>query len=236
MIQPGFKRDELRARYAVSAIHEDQWHSFGDQWRREFVKFAIPSSAKNDGRLLNAGSGIYALNLSSWEEVAIDLFNEPLLDRKLAVCGNVANLPFCECAFDAVVCTGEVLGYCDPPRAIAEFSRVIRPCGMLLCDFGSTRSSRYWMKKAYGRASDLVTVEYNGEPERIWIYDPKYILSLLRQFGFRVIARYGIYGWATLLARLGAAPSFAVRAEWLQRIMPFPAGSADIAVIVAQRL
>jgi SAM-dependent methyltransferase len=232
---PGFRRQELQARYNVSAVEEDRWHSFGDVQRRHLIRRTFDHFGERHGRILNAGSGVHTLGLGDWEEIAIDFFERPLHRTSCAVCGNIAQLPFGESTFDAVICVGEVLGYCDPPQAVAEFFRVIRPQGILFCDFGSTQSARYWFTEVYRRAAEMVTVEYNGEPERIWIYDPDYINSLLRQAGFCTILLTGIYRWAALFAQL-CGQKYALKAEQLQRLLPFPSRSADVVVIVARRL
>jgi SAM-dependent methyltransferase len=233
---PGFSRDDLRARYDVPALDEDEWHTFGDAQRRLIVQGALGQIGYGESWFLNAGAGVHSLGWEAGNEVLVDLFSAPIAGRRLAVCADIGSLPFQKAKFGAVVCTGEVLGYCDPARAFSEFSRVASSGGILILDFASTRSARYWWTKTYARTADLVTVQYNGRPERIWIYDPKYIYSLLVDFGFQVDRLSYIYTWSVLLNRFGVGDRNALKLERCLRMFPLPISAADIIVIVARRV
>lgn len=232
---PGFARDELRKRYDVASLQEDEWHSFEDNGRRLFIGSELPSPKVGKCYLLNAGAGVHILDLKGWEVVSVDLFSKPLLRQPLGVCASVTNLPFASRSFRAVICLGEVLGYCDPVSALAEFARILASEGILILDFASTRSFRYWFSAAYGRAADLVSVDYNGELEKIWIYDPKYIRSLLVKSGFSITREDGVCGWAALLQRSGLRTATALRAEtYLQKFARLLTWS-DLIILAARR-
>jgi ubiquinone/menaquinone biosynthesis C-methylase UbiE len=167
--------------------------------------------------------------------MAVDLFEAPIRRQQHFVRASIEELPFPSKMFGAVVCVGEVLGYCDPSKALAEFARLLTPSGVLICDFGNTRSFRYWLKQQHGRAADLLKDEYNGTPEPIWVYDPRYISSLLASFGFSVESVYGTHTWSALARRIGftarLATSIQRHLEWLH----LPPGWADITTIAAVR-
>jgi len=143
-------------------------------------------------RLLNAGAGVYGNTTGESSEVSVDLFSTPMKGRRNAVCANVERLPFRDGSFNCVLCVGEVLAYCDPSAAFAEFSRVLAPTGTLICDFGNSRSVSHWFNRTFARAADLVVDEYNGSPEKIWRYDPRYMSGLLNSHGFVTKAKFGI--------------------------------------------
>lgn len=231
----GFKRNELRARYDVENIHEDEWHSYSGKKTSEFLNRYLSFSTTNSKWLLNAGAGIYEIQFDKCKEVLVDLFTTPIRNKKYAVCASVENLPFKSDAFAGIVCVGEVLAYCDPTAAINEFARILEQAGVLIFDFGSSRSIRYWLKKPYGRAADLVTDFYNGKPEKTWIYDPAYIESLLQSYGLKIIARFGIHTWSALARRIGAPTPLAM---FIQRHLEWahlPSNWADVTTIVASR-
>ena len=217
-------------------VREDAWHAYSGHKTATFVADNLPLTAFLSGLLLNAGAGIYDLRVGNWKEIPIDIFDAPIMGRARAVCASVERLPFQTGTFAGIVCVGEVLGYCDPAMAIREFARVLAPTGILICDFGSSRSLRYLLRKEHGRSADLVTDQYNGMPERIWIYDPAYVESFLLSSGFEIKARSGSHTWSALARRMGANPSTALfiqrRLEWLKP----PSAWSDLTMISAVRI
>lgn len=235
-MSPGFRRDELRSRYDISAINEDEWHEYSGGKTAEFITRYLTGTGAKNKLLLNAGAGVYEVRADSWREVSVDLFSTPLQNRQYGVCASVESLPFQDATFGAVVCVGEVLAYCDPAAAIAEFARVLAPSGILICDFGSSKSIRYWLRHPFGRAADLVTDSYNGAPERIWVYDPAYVASLLESHGFVIKARLGTHTWSALARRFGASIPFAIRLQRRLERLHLPVGWADVTTVVAERV
>ena len=235
MTRPGFERHALKPRYDVPSIQEDAWHCYSGQRTTEIVSQALAQSDTRCNRLLNAGSGCHRLQFASWEEVAIDLFPIPLLTHPLAVCASIERLPFQSESFGAAVCVGEVLAYCDPAQALKELARVLTPRGVLICDFGSSRSFKYRFTHSFGRAADLVVDSYNGLPENIWIYDPRYVKSVLEDLGLEISLEIGIHGWSAAARRLGLSPLLSVTIERYLRWAPLPASCSDIMTFVARR-
>lgn len=233
--KPHFSREELKGRYDVTMLSEDAWHAYSGERTARLVTRYLAQCRAGSRFVLNAGSGVNALNVDSWEETCVDLFEAPIRSHKHAVCANVEQLPFAPESFGAVVCVGEVLGYCDAAQAISEFDRVLQPQGVLICDFGSTTSLRHWSTPVYGRAADIITDVYNGSPEPIWVYDPEYICSILRSKRFQVESLHGTHTWSSLIRRLGGQPSSAVKVEKILCHLPLPRSWADITTIVAVR-
>jgi SAM-dependent methyltransferase len=234
-VAPGFKREELKQRYDVSVMHEDDWHTYSTQREAEFISRHLGAVNPPSDWLLNAGAGVHQVRLSGWREVPTDLFIAPIRNRPYAACASVEALPFSSGTFGAVVCVGEVLAYCDPALAIAEFARVLLPSGILICNFGSSRSLRYWFCSSYGRAADLVTDFYNGGPEPTWVYDPLYVCSILTSAGFEVRASFGTHIWSALAQRLGLSTRAGLflqrHFEWLR----LPSAWGALTMIVAVR-
>jgi SAM-dependent methyltransferase len=235
-VSPRFKRDELKIRYDVPLIYEDDWHTYSGDRTSAFIARHLSSFPAASNWLLNAGAGVYSIGLKPWREVSLDLFTLPIRERQYGVCATIEHLPFQSNVFGGIVCVGEVLAYCDPAVTLSEFSRVIAPSGVLIVDFGSSRSFRHWFRAPYGRAADLIEDYYNGTPEPTWVYDPTYIGSLLVSFGFQVKTRLGTHTWSALARRFGMSES---KAMFLQRHLDslrLPSGWADLTTIVAVRL
>lgn len=234
-MSPGFKPHELASRYNVESFREDEWHAYFGNKSSKIVADRLASCESISRLLLNAGSGVYRIGIDGWSEIAVDLFDTPIQGRQNAVCASIEDLPFESGTFGAVVCVGEVLGYCDPVKAISEFSRILTNSGILICDFGNSRSLRHLLKSQYGRSADLITDQYNGTPEQIWIYDPGYIRSLLIAAEFNIRQVSGIHIWSALARRVGFSPQ---KATSIQRCFDWarlPARWADVTVIVAVR-
>ena len=230
----GFARNVFAPRYDVEEFQEDAWHRHAAEKTATIVQRQIGRLAPG-GRALNAGAGVYTFDAVEIEEVRVDLFVKPLKARGNAVCADVQLLPFGEGTFDLVVCVGEVLGYCDPATALAELTRVLAPSGTLVCDFANSRGFPRWLTPGFGRAADVVTTEYNGTPERSWVYDPRYVESLLARHGMVVRERMGTHTWSSLARRVGLSADTAIR---LQRSLAAPAQAqrwAELVTFVARR-
>jgi SAM-dependent methyltransferase len=235
-IRAGFAREELEQRYDVPSMQEDAWHSYSDDRTRGLVtRFLAFEGGSHSLVLLNAGAGVHRLHLEGWSEVAVDIFDAPIRNHANAVCASVEDLPFNDKSFDAIVCIGEVLAYCDPAKSFTEFARVIKPNKKLICDFGNSRSPRHWMTAQYGKAAALVTVDYNGTPERTWVYDPAYISKVLRDRGFVVRNTDGIHRWSTFARRVGLGIDSALSLERLLSSLPLGKGWSDTMMVVADR-
>lgn len=233
--RPGFDPEELKLRYDVEAFREDAWHTYCGRRTANIVAEGLLRSVAKSRTLLNAGSGVHRIEAPGWEEVSVDLFAAPLRLHSRSVRANVEQLPFKNSEFGAVVCVGEVLGYCDPAKAIVEFSRVLERGGILICDFGNSRSIRYWFTSTFRRSADLVTDAYNGSPERIWVYDPSYILSVANTCGLRVLQMTGTHSWSAVARRVGVGPDGAVWWEKALNRIPAPNSWAALTTIVACR-
>ena len=233
--RPGFAPEELKPRYDVETIVEDAWHAYSGQETARILADNLPLAKAQSKLLLNAGAGIYQIRIPPWEEVSVDLFPTPLRGHPRSVCATVEQLPFPAAEFGAIVCVGEVLGYCDPARAIAEFSRVLAPRGLLICDFGNSGSARHWFTPAHSRTADMIVDMYNGTPERIWVYDPAYIQSVLRSCGFEVLRTIGTHTWSAVGRKLGLPTSKALGLQSWLRWLPFPTAFADLTTIAAVR-
>ena len=112
--------------------------SFFHRNRRRVIR-SLLKRYRARGPMLDAGCGT-GLNLSSMPSGSVGLDINPRnlalirsrLPDRMAVEGDIENMPFGGAAFETVVCT-EVLEHVPyPDRALAEIGRVLRPGGLLL--------------------------------------------------------------------------------------------------------
>src|SRR5262249_12334432 len=129
----------------------------------------------------------------------------------------------------------EVLGYCDPSKALSELSRTMMPGATLICDFRNSRGFRHLFTPAYGRAADIVVDDYNSAPERTWIYDPAYVEQLLTSFGFHLREQIGIHTWSAAIRRLGGSAKLAITVQRVLDRISLSTSHADLTTIVAER-
>lgn len=232
---PGLSREKLRERYDVGNFEEDEWHRLCGERTSAIIRREVRAPGGRPAQLLNAGCGVYTLGLPNWHEIGVDLFEAPLGSRSDVICANIESLPFENGSFGAVLCVGEVLGYCDPQRALREFSRLAAPGATLICDFGSTLSARYLLTAVRGRMADIISDEYNGTEERVWVYHPDYIRKLIEGVGFEVLKEFGTHSLPALARRMGCPQSVAAAGVASLPWIPQPKRLADVRTIVAAK-
>lgn len=235
-MENGFRRNELQDRYNISSIEEDAWHTYTGEKTSLLLADVFEHAAVASGKLLNAGAGVHSVNLPGAEEFFVDLFLEPIKRRANAICANIEQLPFPNGLFQCVVCVGEVLSYCDPALAIKEFNRVLSPTGQLVCDIGSTRSSRHWFTELFAKRASIVVDEYNGSNENVWRYDPNYIATLLQACGFEIDQKHGLHTWSMIARRFGVSQKTAVTLQAHLEPLKLPIECADIVTFVARKV
>ncbi|MEJ2577858.1 MAG: class I SAM-dependent methyltransferase [Kineosporiaceae bacterium] len=75
--------------------------------------------------------------------------------------GDAHALPFPDARFDSVLCSFALCGITDPPRALAEMVRVLRPGGLLL--LADHVMSTAWPVRWAQATRDLVSIPLYGE-------------------------------------------------------------------------
>lgn len=94
--------------------------------------------------------------------------------------GDAHALPFGDSGFDTVVCTFALCGIADPPRALEEMVRVLRPQGLLL--LADHVASTVWPVRWAQAAMDLLWIPLYGEHWR------RRSFPQVRRMGLRVEA------------------------------------------------
>jgi SAM-dependent methyltransferase len=232
----GFPRQALASRYDVTDLKEDEWHEHCGRTTKSLLQRWLPAPSSNCKSMLNAGAGIYDIAAPGYDQYHLDLFTTPLEGRSRAVCGRIEQMPFCATCFDVVVCVGEVLSYCDPSRAFAEFNRCLRKGGLLIFDYPSSRSPRHWLADRFGRAADLFRDHYNHTDEPIWIYSPAYIEELLGNTGFQGRARGGTHTLSAIARRLRLPFATASRLEQRLPFLGRLTFVADVITVAARKV
>ncbi len=209
------KLDLTRIRQAYNHRDEiwptsDPWHHYTGTRLFEIAGKFIALHDRNGRTVLNVGPGAAAHG--STRVFHVDIAEKWLIGRSLSVVGSLDHLPFNNCTFDAVLCVGSVLNYCDVVAGVSEVARVLRPGGYLLLEFESSTSGEYLFTNVYGRAATLIKTSYGAQEERLWIYRPRFVKDLLQEHGIAVEKHAALHTVTALMFRL-------VRDERLARII-----------------
>ena len=197
---------------------KDGWHRHTHVTIGELVRRYAPGFRLSHKKMLNLGSGGNSYALQAAFEVQLDIAERHLPRNDLAVVGTAELLPFGEKTFDFVLCVGSVLNYCNAVNAIVEIARVLVPGGALLLEFESSRSAEYLGRSEFGRNSVLVSTTFQGETELLWIYNPIYIIALLKAAGLELLTDEGIHSITALAYRFSDNEDFAMRFATLDRL------------------
>lgn len=160
----------------------NSWHNVN---QANIFKFVNKVKFNDNDTILNAGSGGTDYGLKQ-EIYNIDIAENKNKLFKHFVQGNIEATPFDSDYFDAIICVGSVINYCDAGKVISEFSRIIKSGGKLIVEFESSYSFELFHTNAYMKSAELITTSYFNMPHKMWVYSPKYILRLLKCSGFRV--------------------------------------------------
>lgn len=201
---------------------EDSWHSYTHKVMHGVVKNWVLGSHHDSGKILNIGSGGASYGLPTLDITHTDLCGRRLPTGSSVVC-NAEQLPFPDGMFDVTICVGSVLNYCDALAVISEISRVTRANGRLILEFEKSDSFEYLRSKVFCKNATIVTTFYAGEKERIWVFNEKYVLSLLASMHFRVRRRKPIHllsSALSLLLPIQIAAKFGFL-DWIAASVPF---------------
>jgi SAM-dependent methyltransferase len=181
---------------------EDVWHAYTGKKLEEIVCQAVADLALNEKAVLNVGSAGSTYGLDSENHFHLDIAERLLPRGGKSVAGSAEALPFLSGSFDAVICVGSVINYCDAVPVCRETARVLRPGGWLLLEFESSESGEYLWKPGYSRMVNYVTTSYLGQEERLWLYAPVYLKALLDASGLIVKDDVGFHVSTVMAYRL----------------------------------
>jgi SAM-dependent methyltransferase len=204
---PRLRPSEIRSRYNHPSWFGsvDRWHRFtADEVRREIARFWVSITVPENCAVLNAGAGGNNLDLLPDNTINLDISERRIQSSAHPLVGSVEAVPLKNNCIDIVLCIGSVINYCDAALTISEFERVLKPNGILILEFESSKSAELITQEAFGRAAAIAETFYCGRPEAVWVYSPAYIFSLLKAASFtrlQQIAVHVLSPWVLLVLR-----------------------------------
>ena len=144
-------------------------------------KYTISDSSK----IVNIGSAGNEYNIPG-EHYHVDIAEERIKHCSRYYVGSAEKLPFPDNYFDAGLCVGSVINYCDPLLVISEISRVLKPNAVSVLDFEQSRSYQF-IGSFFNCNARIITSFNSGVDDRIWIFSERIIRSYCKMHGLKVM-------------------------------------------------
>jgi SAM-dependent methyltransferase len=209
-------QDEVDARLEFETILEryrsirryritDDWHEYtAARIRHELRVHWWRMHVHTNAVVLNAGAGNNDLGVCPPSTINLDTSEAGVALLPNPIVASIEDIPLPNASVDTLVCVGSVINYCDAAAAISEFSRILKPGGHLVLEYESSRAADLFKQTAFGRAAAIAETFYGDEPEVLWVFDPRYIRSLLSASGLKVVKTIPIHigsPWALLVTK-----------------------------------
>lgn len=213
----------------------DHWHL----WSRQQIEEYIHSIAFQDSDyVLNAGSGGNGYGLTC-NMVHVDIADQKLKGVTNAIVSSIEKMPINDAVFDAAICVGSVINYCDATASIAELTRVLKQNGILVLEFESSSGYEYKGSSAYCKSAAVVTVKFQGQDHTQWLYSLQYIKSLLLANGLFIDDIFPYHIMSSLVLKNTKNETVAVKYAKLDafvRKIPFVSTHANNIIIRCRKL
>lgn len=170
---------------------DDPWHlQISKMYYREVGKF-VDSIGGGGKYIANIGCGDVKYECAS-SIINVDIAEKNLTAHRNPVCASAEYLPFDDSSFDGVICVGSVINYCNAIDVCSEVHRILRKNGRAIIEFESSESFEYFGRDQYGKSASMVDTKYANMPERIWLYKPSYMRSIVNGLGMQICStKYG---------------------------------------------
>jgi SAM-dependent methyltransferase len=214
----------------------DRWNEYKHQETQRFILRTGSVILQSSKRALDAGAGDSVYEWMPPNCVSLDRHLKQLGQKNNAVVGDAERMPFSDGSFDLVICIGSVLNYVSAAEALNEFARITSRGGYIFLHFETSTSFEHIFKSAWGASVHLNKTTNASRTDFVWVYSPKYILSLLTALRFNVIKSSRFHVISALLCRLGIPQRHAHHFARLDRMAPFLHHFSDDVVILAQKI
>jgi SAM-dependent methyltransferase len=204
---------------------DDVWHSYTYKILHKHIQDYIDElQFKNTQIVLNAGCGKTTYKTCA-NIIYMDIIEEYINLFEDYIIGSIEDIPLQDCSVDCVICVGSVINYVDIQKAMSEFSRVLKPNGILLLEFERSNSAEFLFTKKYAKTVFMQTYQYNNQTHYLWMYNEKFVLQLAEFYKFSCNKIYRFHSISSLLFRFGISEKKAAKYSkldnWLQFLSAF---------------
>lgn len=181
---------------------DDYWHDATHSIIENFIGSWVKKHITEKSICLNIGSGKTKYETKG-KLIQMDIIEEYIHDEPNYIVGSLEHIPFEDESVDFIICVGSVLNYCDAMSSIREISRVLKPNGHAIIEFERSNSAEFLFSKNYGSKVFLNKYHYNNQEHSLWMYNEKYIKSLLEFYNLKIESIYRFHILSSILYRIG---------------------------------
>ena len=160
----------------------DNWHKYS---KVTIEKHLSELKFNEEMLVLNAGSGGNDYGFQN-EMYHVDITENKIDKFSKFYVASVDNLPFENNFFDIVICVGSVINYTEAFKTLSELTRVLKINGTLVIEFESSWGLEHSNTSCFMKDSSIVTLKYNNQDHKQWLYSPNYIKALLNVNNLRI--------------------------------------------------
>lgn len=180
---------------------DNRWYNYTLKYILDFIANNLTSKLSRESIFLNAGSGGSVYNLPGicyHLDIAENLIN--MFERYTVA--SIEEMPFEDNSFDAAICVGSVLNYCDAVKSLRELSRVVKHGGYLILEFERSNTGELWFTSEYGKNTTKQQYDYMGHIHTLWLYSEKVIAQILKECNFDIIRQERFHCISALANRI----------------------------------
>lgn len=180
----------------------DAWHAQTYQTIYNFVVKQLKNYDRDNVLILNAGSGgtVYP---HKGKMIHLDIIESYIKNFKYHIVASIDQTTLDDESVDIVICVGSVINYADYQKSLEEFSRILKPDGILILEFERSNSGEFLFNKKHNSIIFPQTYYYNGQKHTLWMYNEKNIIKILKLYGLKTTNKYRFHTMSTLLYRFG---------------------------------
>lgn len=165
--------------------YNNKWYDYTQKKINSFIYQNTPKYIDDNSTYLNAGSGGTTYNLPG-QCYHVDIARNLIENLPNFFVSSIENLPFQDNYFDATICVGSVLNYCDVFSAIKELSRTLKAGGCLILEYERSQTAELWFSKEYGLTTTIQKYTYLEHIHTLWLYSEKHIKQLLHDNSLQI--------------------------------------------------
>lgn len=212
------------------------WYDYVHQRIIRFVQSSLKKRLSKESIYLNAGSGGSVYDLPG-NCVHVDIAENLIRSLPHHYVASVESLPFQNNTFDAAICVGSVLNYCDAVKTIRELSRTLKPRGYLVLEYERSHTGELLGNKEYGKGVTIQKYEYLGHVHTLYLYSEQLITQVLRENQMKIRAMKRFHCLSAIVNRITGREEFSGQFAQFDPLMkPFSYFTAHNIIVLCEKL